>query len=297
MSTAASTGAPASTGSASTGASTGAASSSSFSWGDGWRSHIAAGTTDPEKELKQLERYESPEQVWKKARELEGRMSRGELRPTLRKDASPEERAQWRKDNGVPDKPEDYKITLPAGRQAPKEDDAFLKSFLKSAHDAHYTQGQVDMAISSFYAEVDRQTAAATEAEKALTDKAEEKLRQEWGADYKTNKAMAEALLARAPAGFRDRFMNGFLDDHTPIRASVDGWKWLVQIEREINPYATVVPGGSADAATVDARIKELKGLMGNPSSSYWEGPKSQDMQDEYRRLVSARDRAAAKAA
>jgi hypothetical protein len=92
-------------------------------------------------------------------------------------------------------------------------------------------------------------------------DATEDKLRQEWGADYRTNKAMAEALLARAPAGFRDRFMNGYLADHTPIKADpAESWKWLVQMEREINPAATVVPGATGDLGkTIEAELTDLR--------------------------------------
>lgn len=300
MSTAASTGPAQSTGqSQSTGVSqstgsTGAAAA--FSWNDGWRDRLAAASTDPEKERKQLERYESPEQIWKKARELERKMSSGELRSPLRPDATDAEKVQWRKDNGIPDTAKGYKVNMPEGRQPPKEDDAFLASFLTSAHAANYTQEMVDATIKVFYAEVDRQEKAMTEAEQKAAAAAEDKLREEWGTDYRVNKAMAEALLARAPAGFRDRFMNGYLADHSPIRASVDAWKWLVQMEREINPAATVIPGQSSNIGqTIEAELAELKKLMGDKNSAYWKGPEAEKKQQRYRDLVSAQEKIKAK--
>lgn len=291
----ASTGVPASTGAlGSTGAlaSTGFLASTGIGWGDDWRTRMAAGSTDMEKEIKQLERYESPEQVWRKARELERKLSSGELRSQLPKDARPEEIARWRQENGIPAKPEEYKINLPAGKQAPKEDDPFLKGFLKSAHEANYTQAQVDSAIASFYSEVDRQMDAISEAEKKAEAATEDKLRQEWGADYRTNKAMAEALLARAPAGFRDRFMNGYLADHTPIRASPEAWKWLVQMEREINPAATVLPGAGGDVGkSIATELTDLRKLMSDPNSKYWKGPEAESLQARYRQLLDAEGR------
>lgn len=303
MSTAASTGAPASTGTASTGSastgatSTGSSTGSAFAWNDGWRDRLAAASTDPDKERKQLERYESPEQIWKKARELERKMSSGELRAPLRPDATDAEKAQWRKDNGIPDTPKGYKVNMPDGKPAPKEDDAFLNAFLTQAHASNYTQEMVDATIKVFYAEVDRQEKAMGEAEKKAKDDADEKLRQEWGADYRTNKAMAEALLARAPQGFRDRFMNGYLADHTPIAASPEAWKWLVQTEREINPAATVVPGQTTNIGqTVEAELVELKKLMGDKNSKYWKGPEADKLQQRYRDLVNAAEKLKAKA-
>jgi len=252
---------------------------------------MAAGSTDVERDVKQLERYESPDQIWKKARELERRMSSGDLRSTLKKDATSQEVAAWRKENGVPETPEAYKITMPAGRQPPKDDDAFLKSFLKSAHEANFTQVQVDKAIGSFYAQVDVQAEEISASEKEAEKKTEDLLRQEWGADYRANKAMAEALLARAPAGFRDRFMNGYLADHTPIKADPAAWKWLVQMEREINPASTVVPGMGGDVGkSIAEEIKQYKVWMAAPrgtpdSDKYW---KDEKVQERYRQLLDA---------
>lgn len=285
-----STGAPASTGG---GGSTGDA----FSWGDGWRSHIAAGTTDSEKELKRLERFEGPDQIYRSWREMENLKATGQLRSVLPEKATEEEITQWRKDNAIPAKPEDYKITMPEGRDKPPEDDAFLKGFLKSAHEQNYTQEQVDGAFNSFYAEVDRQQEAVTESEKKLEAATEDQLRKDWGEDYRTNKAMAEALLARAPEGFRDKFMNGYLEDQTPIKASAESWKWLVQMEREINPAATVVPGQTGDLGkAVAVEIVELKKLMSDTNSKYWKGPEADKLQSRYRQLIAAQENMKAKA-
>lgn len=302
MGTAASTGPAASTGQTN---STGQASSTGgggFAWNDGWRERLAGASTDPVKERAQLERYESPDQIWKKARELERKLSSGEYRSQLKPDATDAEKATWRQENGIPSEAKGYKINMPKGpdgqpRQAPKEDDGFLNAFLKQAHDRNYTQAQLDGALATFYAEVDRQELAMTDAEKKLKDEATEKLRGEWGADFRPNMAMAEALLARAPAGFRDRFMNGYLADHTPIAASVEAWKWLVQMEREINPAATVVPGAGGDVTkTIEAELVELKKLMGDQNSAYWKGPEAEAKQARYRQLITAQEKLKAKA-
>jgi hypothetical protein len=289
-------GAPASTGAV---ASSGAPSSGqSFTWNEGWRDRLAAGSSDSESERKQLERYESPDQIWRKARELEKKLSSGTYRTVLKPDATDVEKTAWRKENGLPETPKGYKVNMPDGKPAPKEDDAFLNAFLTNAHAGGYTQDMVDATIKVFYAEVDRQQEAMSEAEKKATEEADEKLRQEWGTDYKTNKSMAEALLARAPAGFRDRFMNGYLSDHRPIKASPEAWKWLAQMEREINPAATVVPASVGDQGkAIETELLDLKKMMGNKQSEYWEGPKAEKNQARYRELVAAQQKMAAKKA
>lgn len=288
-----------STGSAVMSSGAGGSSAAAFmGWGDDWRQKLAAGSTDPAKELKRLERFTEPTEIYKSFRSLESRVSSGELKSPLPKDARPEEVAKWRAENGIPEKPEGYKVNMPAGKQPPKEDDAFLKSFLKNAHDSNFSQGHVDAALATFYAEVDRQQGAITEAEKLAEQKTEDQLRQEWGGDYRVNKTMAEALLARAPAGFRDRFMNGYLADHTPIKASAEAWKWLVQMEREINPAATVLPGAGGDLGkTIATELADLKTMMGNQNSEYWKGPKAEAHQARYRELLEADAKLKAKAA
>ena len=274
--------------------STGGSTAAAMGWGDDWRQRLAGGDAE---ELKRLERFQGPENVYRSYRELESRMSRGELKPTLPKDATPEEQTRWRNEMGIPVSPDKYKVTGPEGKPPPKEDDTFIKAFLKSAHEANYTQAQVDASVRAFYAEVDRQEQALTEAEKQAETAAEDALRKDWGNDYRTNKNMAEALLARAPAGFRDRFMNGYLADRMPIRASPDAWKWLVQIEREINPAGTVVPNTGGDLGkTIDAEITDLKKQMGAPRGSadwkkYWE----EGGEARYRQLIAAKEKVAAR--
>lgn len=259
-------------------------------WGDNWRQGMAAGSTDAEKELAQLGRYESPDQIWKKTRELEKRFSSGEVRSALKKDATPEETARWRTENGVPAKPEDYKLTLPEGKAPPKEDDAFLAAFRKSAHESHYTQGQMDAAVASFYTEVDRLSTTASASEAKAIKEADAQLRQEWGVDYELNKNLEDSLLARAPAGFREKFLKGFLEDHTPIQASVEAHKWLVQLEREINPAATVVSGQSTNLGqTIETELATIKKHIANHGQPpYYKGPESEAMQARYLKLLDA---------
>ena len=295
MSTAGSTGdggAPASTGGApSTGmpGSTGMPSSTgaaAIGWGDDWRTRMAGGNAD---EAKRLERFQGPENVFRSYRELESRVSSGELRPMLKKDATAEEIKRWRTDWGIPETAQGYKVNAPQGVDI-KADDAFLNAFLTRAHAANYTQAQVDEAIASYYAEVDRQIGAIGEDEAEAERRTEDQLCQEWAADYRTHKALAESLLSRAPADFVEKFRKGYLSDHTPIRASPEMWKWLVQLEREINPAATVLPGASGDLGkTIEGELTELRKQMSAPKGSpehdkYWK----QGGEARYRELLEA---------
>ena len=86
--------------------------------------------------------------------------------------------------------------------------------------------------------------------------------------------------------------MNGYLADRTPIRASPDAWKWLVQMEREINPAATVVPGATGDPGkSVEGELIELKKEMANTNGPYWKGPEAEKKQARYRQLLDVHER------
>ena len=66
-------------------------------WSDDWRSKMAGGDA---KEAKRLERFASPKEVFKSYRAFETRLSSGELKSALPKDAKPEQLTAWRAENG-----------------------------------------------------------------------------------------------------------------------------------------------------------------------------------------------------
>ena len=76
---------------------------------DDWRTRLAGGD---EKELKRLSRFASEADVYKAYRELEKKKSSGELKQALSKDATPEQIAEWRKENGIPETPDKYDLTF-----------------------------------------------------------------------------------------------------------------------------------------------------------------------------------------
>lgn len=299
MSTNGSTGsaAPASTGAAAS-SSTGSAASGSATWPDGWRKQLAGDGAD-EQELKRLERFTDPSAIYRSYREMETRLSKGELKSTLPANATPEQQARWRQENGIPADPKEYKVTLPQGREAPKEDDALLNAMRASAHKANYSQAQWDAMVGTFYAEVDRTTTAMDEAEQKAVKATEAELRKSWGADADTNFAMLENLLARAPEGMKDGILNGYVIDpkmgRVPFRASQAAMNWLVSLEREINPAATVVTGAGGNLAkSIEDEIAEIEGLMRTNRQAY---NKDEKKQARLRDLYAARDKLKAKAA
>lgn len=256
-------------------------------WGADWRQKLAGGD---EAALKRLARYADPTAVAKSLVQLQERISRGELRSQLPKDATPEAKAKWREDNGIPAEPGKYDL----GDAVPKDEagrsKAIVDHFLKAAHGADMTSTQVQAALKGYYAAVAEQGEKITTQDKAAVREAEDKLRETWGTNnYRSNMAAVTNLLAAAPEAVRDRFMHGRLADGRPIMADPDTINWLYALSLEINPAATLdVPLDGGLPAGIDSEIAKIEKVMKEDRGAY---NKDEKMQGRLRELYEARER------
>lgn len=263
-----------------------------------WRAQLAG---DDKTALAQLDRFASPAELHRSYRALQQRLSSGELRATLAPDASDEQRAAWRKENGLPEKPEGYveKLALPDGVVLADADKVVVSDFAaKIAHKHGLSQSQVNDVVGWYYGVQDAQALAREEADLAYHRTHDDALRAEWGADYRPNVNAVSNLIARMPGGLGERLLTARIDDPAKPGAS---WRlgddphfirFLAQVERELNPAATLVPAGAGDGAKALAdRKAELQVQMRDRSSDYWRGPRAEAMQQEYRDIVAAEER------
>lgn len=252
-------------------------------WREDWREALAG---DDPAALKQLGRYSSPQEVWKKAKSLESKISAGELRAVLPKNATAEQITEWRKVNGIPEKPEGYDIGATA-----KMDEAtkgLLDKALPVAHALNLTQEQTkgvmkflgDNARSVKEAQVERDLKAQEDGEEAL--------RSEWGNEFKRNIGLIHNTLAAATSTeFKDKVLDARDADGKPLSSDPQWLKFLLHLSLVDNPAGKLVPGGGADAAkNVEERITEIEGKMG--TKAYLNDDK---MQAEYRELIDLRDK------
>ena len=250
--------------------------------------------------LKQLERYSSPADVWKKAKALEAKLSSGEFKRALADDASEEEKATWRKENGIPDKPEGYveKITLPKGLVLGEADKPLATEFAAAAAEANLTPAQYSRMVAQYYAIQDKVKVHQEEQDATFHEESVEKLREEWGADYKRNVNAVNNLVAAMPPSLSGRLLSGRTADGRKIANDPEMIAWLSSMARELNPAATLVPAGTSDAGkSVASRIADIETLMKDRNGEYYRGPKSAALQNEYRELITARETMKARAA
>lgn len=253
-------------------------------WPDQWRELMAG---DDEKYLKQLQRYASPLEVAKKAKNLETRLSSGELKAPLQKDASPETIKEWRAQNGIPEAPEKYDLDIGGGRKIGDEDKPFVNQFLKNAHETNQTPEQVKASLRAYYDIQDGITEQVQANDRKVAEATEETLRSEWGGEYKRNLNLVKGLLdGVGGAGLQDKFLHGRLADGTPIGASPEAMRMLVSLALINNPAGTVVnnEGGNVEQAVSD-EIGKIEKFMRENRKAY---DKDEKVQARYRELIEA---------
>lgn len=254
-------------------------------WPEDWRSKAAGGD---EKLMKFLERYNSPKAVVGALVDARKLISQGVNRPP-KADATPEEVAAWRAENGIPEKPDGYEVSLPDGFVIGEADKPVVDSFLERMHGKNVPPDVVNEALGWYYQEQAQQMEAQAEADLDFRGKGQDELREEYGSEYKRNIRIA---LEVVPEDIKDEFLGGRLADGTMIGDNPAVIRWLSGMARQINPLATVVPGTGTNAMqAMETELAGLRSMMGDKKSAYWQKGTGEKLQARYRELVAAQQR------
>ena len=257
-------------------------------WPEDWRQRIAG---KDEAAQARLNRFASPENVFKSYMALDQRLRSGELKAALPKDADEATLVEWRKGNGIPEKPEGYLEKLPDGLIVSEGDKALVNDFLAAAHGLNAPPEMVGKFIDWYYQTDDRLKAEQATKDAEFRRSADDELRADWGNEYRGNLTAVANFLGE----YKDLFLGGRLADGTPIGNHPGVLKMFAAKEREINPAATIVLGGAGTTqASVDSRMAEIEKVMRENRPAY---NRDEKMQAEYRDLISARERMAGRVA
>ena len=260
-------------------------------WPEDWREKTAEAIVgkkegdDYTKEIKRLQRLNSPVETYKSFRELEKKFSTIKQAPELPKDATPEQVAEYRKAAGIPEKAEGYNEHL---KDIPLSDELkpIVGKYIEDMHGHNVPPDVVKASVASYLKLAEAQQQAMLDADEEARQLSRNELREEWGGEYKTNFNAIDGVLEQYPAlkealAF-GRGQGGIMHGHD-ARVLRD----LAMLARELNPLHTIVTSGTGDKAQlVQDEIKHLEGLMGVPNSEYWSGPNAQKNQERYRELV-----------
>ncbi|AWV18814.1 hypothetical protein A3862_27430 [Methylobacterium sp. XJLW] len=264
-------------------------------WPDDWREQLAGGD---EAFLKQLKRYASPANYAKAGFEAQQRIRSGQAKEPLPDNPSPEQITAWRKENGIPEKAEDYKIEPGDGLVFGEADKPMLDAFRQFAHERNWTPQQVNQG-AAFVAQLgEQQRAAMDQADKSFRMEAQDALQQEWGREFRPNLQNIRNIVDRyGEPGFGDALMGARSPDGKLLGDNPAFLRLLNTFAREINPLGTVVPAGTQDAGkAASEELAALRAEMGDQSSAYWRGPEAEKKQARYRELLTAVEKQSARA-
>lgn len=254
-------------------------------WPADWRQKAAGADDKDGKILKQLERFASPLDLVKKLQEQDKLIST--FKSPLPKDATPEQLAEYRKANGIPEAADKYDLTLPGGLVVGEKDKPIVNNMLAAMHKDNLTNDQVKNILASYYAQEADFIKAREKAQSDFHNTNVDELNKEWGGEYRNEVTRVENLLNTFSAESQSALQFGvdangmrFLDNKFVMRD-------LAVMSRMINPVTTVVGGGGGSQAdSVDTEIAQLDALMGDRESKYWKGSESEKLQARYRDLV-----------
>lgn len=245
-----------------------------------------------EKMLAELGRYATPKDVNDARRAAAERISKGDIRaPRPADDAPPEQLAEWRKAQGIPEKHTDYKLELKDGLVVGEADKPLLDSFLQSQHAKDATPAEVNRSVSWYFEHQAAQIEARDNADAEYRSNQEEILRKDMGADFKRNVRIVNEFLQTAPPGVAEKIMGGRDHNGRLFAADAGVISWLTNLALERNPIASVVSGsGPAAIAAMETELAGLTKQMGDPKSDYWKkGEVGAKLQERYRQLVTAK--------
>ena len=232
------------------------------SWPEDWREKLA-GTDD--KWLKELKRFTSPETFAKSQRSLRQKLSSGEYkRAAMPENATEDEKAEWRKENQIPDKPEDYGIPEVKGHEWSDVDKTIAQDFLADLHAAGTPKPIADQALKWYAKFQQRQIEGRSELDRQNVAAREDALRAEWGpGDYRPHVTLAREMFQDEnfmPAGLREALADARTSQGARLIHNPDFVRFLAQQGLERRGTAGLISG--EQGARMTGRADEIRRIM-----------------------------------
>ena len=253
------------------------------------RTKFAKGDAKAEK---RLARYSSVDSALEALFAAQDKLASGALKSTLPKDATEQQKTEWRAENGIPATAADYDLTLPDGLVIGEQDQPVVANFAKIAHEANMTPDQLQKSVAWYLNYQEQVAEEQAVMDMGVREEGEEVLREAWGQEFKVNKNLIINFLNTAPKGVSALIQGARLADGSMLGSHPDTLRWLADVARTVNPIGTVTSAvGEAGVKAIDAEMADIKILMGDKESAYHKGPKAAGMQARYRELIDAKAR------
>jgi hypothetical protein len=255
-------------------------------WRDDWRQALAKGD---QKELERLQRLASPEAVYDAYRSLEKKMSGLKVPPTLPENPTPEQVAEYRKQVGVPEKPEGYLEKLPEGLVIGEEDKPAMTMLAEALHAKNVSPDVLATVVDTYYKIIEHNQEEMVAAQQQLKQQASDALRAEWGADYRPTINSIKAMLDGVDEDTRELIEGMQLADGSLAFNHPGFMRWMGGLATQINPAALVMPGqsGGDKMATIKQQIEANMAEM-SKNINAWQSKANEARRAEHMKLLDA---------
>jgi len=243
-------------------------------------------------------RYSSVDAALDALVDAKQRIARGDTRKELPTNATAEQKAQWRKENGIPESPDKYELKLESGRVVGDYDKPLLDKFLKRMHNKNASPTYVNEAVNAYYEMREEEVKEREALDNSQKREAEDGLRREYGVDgFNRNMNLIGGMLDMVgQQTLKDKLFSARMPDGTVLGNDPEVIKAFVQLAYEINPTGTLMPGGGdISLANIDKEIAELVKLSGDTNSDYWKGPMAAQKQARLLELNTIKEKLAAR--
>lgn len=256
-----------------------------------WQAKMAGGNKDVEK---LLARYGSPVAAAAALAAAQQKIRGAKTVEPLGENPTDEQVAEYRKSTGVPDKAEDYK--LPDGVVPDEASKEYLKGFFDKMHKANVPAAMVDHVVRAYFDNVE--AAAAQQAESDLTYHTASNLsiRKEWGPGYTANLNAIKGMLSLHPAEVQDNIMGARLADGSKLADNPGALRALLQMAKDINPAATVIPSSADAGKGVEGRLADISKQMSEKGQTWWHNKAQAPLRAEHLQLLEAQSKMAEQA-
>lgn len=258
-------------------------------WPEDWRDKLAKGD---EKVRKRLDRFQSPADVLKSWQSLEQKLSSGDVKSKLPDNATEEQIAAYRKDNGIPEKPEGYLDNLPNGLVIGDDDRDLVGSYVERVHGKNADPAVVAETLDWYYKTQEDQIAAQAEADSQNLASGEDEMRAEWGAEFRQNQNAIKSFGSTLPDGLFDTMLQARDPEGRILGHNPDFMRAFARLANDANPAGFVSPGaGGSQAQSLKDEIASIEKVMQTDRATY---NKDTKMQERLRVLYDAEEKLSA---
>lgn len=254
-------------------------------WPDDWREKYSK---EDAKKLELMKRYASPEAALDALIATKDKLSKGGLKEPLPENATKEQVAEWRKENGIPEHHKDYDLNI-EGLAIGEAYKPYVDKALQYLHAENMPPEFVKAAIATYFSINEESETAIIEKRQQFATEANNQLRAEWGADFKKNQNIVKSFVESSLGSDANTLFNATAPDGTFLGDNPAVLRFLVDVATQIDPTRTVVPnGGMNGAQAVEDELATISNFRKTNLAAYY---KDEKMQARERDLIDARSK------